>query len=241
MFQGRFVRLSARSLPPFPEWRCVMNVLVETLPAPATTAGRRSRGWLLAALGLWCLLAGAGLYAVNRYQSIAGEPGDPPAAWPGDSSITRNGRPALLLFAHPRCPCTRASLAELSRLVAECGDRVDAHVVIIMPEAVQDSWNESDSLPQDMPRITTHRDVGRRESRLFGARTSGMCLLYDAEGRLLYRGGLTTARGQEGPGPGSDSIRSLVLGTKARAADGEPVYGCPLFERSAESPGRDAD
>lgn len=220
-----------------------MQVLAGAIPTPVSTADRRSRGWLVAAIGLWCLLAGAGLFAVNRCQGVAGEPGKPPAAWPRESTIAHDGRPALLLFAHPRCPCTRASLTELNRLVAEYGDRLDVHVVIIRPDAVQESWHDADllTLTKDMPRITTHTDIGRRESRAFGARTSGTCLLYDAEGRLLFRGGLTSARGQEGPSPGADSIRSIVLGTQTNATAGTPVFGCPLFESSAATIGQDAN
>ena len=44
--------------------------------------------------------------------------GDPeaPARWPEASALVRNADgPTLVLFAHPKCPCTDASLAELAR------------------------------------------------------------------------------------------------------------------------------
>jgi hypothetical protein len=146
-------------------------------------------------------------------------------------------RPTLLVFAHPACPCTRATLAELERLLATCCDQFDAHVLFIAPEGTDSSWRDTDLVrtARRIPSVTVHVDAGRRETDLFRERTSGACLVYDTSGRLLFNGGLTAARGHEGDNPGTAAIKALM------ARKGEqppvPVFGCPLFEcddRSAE-------
>src|SRR5262245_8637669 len=39
------------------------------------------------------------------------------AAWPANTGLTVvRDRPTVLFFMHPKCPCTRASVAELERL-----------------------------------------------------------------------------------------------------------------------------
>jgi hypothetical protein len=82
-------------------------------------------------------------------------------------------------------------------------------------------------------------DLEGRESRRFGAATSGQTLLYAADGRLLFNGGITESRGHSGDNAGRSAILSLVLGLTS-APTGQPlstpVYGCPLFDESAPCP-----
>jgi hypothetical protein len=52
-------------------------------------------------------------------------------------------------------------------------------------------------------------------------------VLYDARGRLLFRGGLTSARGHEGDSAGLQRISSLLRTGQADRSDA-PVYGCSL-------------
>jgi hypothetical protein len=103
----------------------------------------------------------------------------------------------LVLFAHPECPCTRASLAELARLLARFEDRLTADVVFLRPSDVGAAWDGSDlwRTASAMPGVTAVRDDDGVEAVRFRATTSGAAVLYDARGRLLFRGGLTSARG----------------------------------------------
>src|SRR4051812_18830224 len=78
--------------------------------------GRRGMQ-VLWALWLAVLIGGAG--GLWSYANRPGIQADAPLRWPGASAIRPEpGRPTLLVFAHPRCPCTRASIEELSRLLA---------------------------------------------------------------------------------------------------------------------------
>jgi len=72
------------------------------------------------------------------------------------------------------------------------------------------------------------------EARSFGAVTSGQALLYSAQGRLLFSGGITESRGHSGDNAGRSAIESLVMnGSEGlRTPASTPVYGCPLCRGS---------
>jgi hypothetical protein len=76
-----------------------------------------------------------------------------------------------------------------------------------------------------------HVSEDASEALAFGARTSGQAYLYDERGQLLFRGGLTPARGHEGASVGGETVRKAFTG--APAASGSPassdVFGCALF------------
>src|SRR2546422_10428791 len=81
---------------------------------------------------LWALAAGAGTVALWNYESAAGHAGGTPEHWPPQAQITLDPqRATLLMFAHPRCPCSRASLGELNRLLARYPGRVAAHLLFL--------------------------------------------------------------------------------------------------------------
>jgi len=70
--------------------------------------------WMIAVT--WLMLISAGLFAMADYGSEQGQSGAAPAHWPDglqDMIQPDPSRPTLVLFAHPLCPCTRASLWEL--------------------------------------------------------------------------------------------------------------------------------
>jgi hypothetical protein len=193
---------------------------------------------LLAIVSLWLAATAVGMTAMWQYSVVPGENAQVPTEWPTQSSIVPNARFTLLFFAHPRCPCTRASMSELERLAGDCHDQVDIHVLFILPAsaASEAAWQETDlhASAKRIPGLTLHTDINRRESELFGARTSGMCLLYDPSGALVFHGGLTEARGHEGENEGTDAIRTILAGSQDELRQ-SPVYGCPLFETSTGS------
>jgi len=66
------------------------------------------------------------------------------------------------------------------------------------------------------------------EAKRFHGYTSGQTLVYDANGRLLYNGGLTAARGHEGDNAGRRAVIALLNG-EARGPLVHNVFGCLLF------------
>jgi hypothetical protein len=215
---------------------------METQSTTSVAKSQRSTGIRLsgrlvfAVVAVWGLLVVSGLFGLWNYGAISGDAEAPPAMWPTQSQIARKSGPTLLLFAHPLCPCSRASLAELARLVAACHDRVDTHVLLIAPREMEAAWRDSDlySEARAIPGVTVEADVNRCEARLFRARTSGICLLYGSDGKLLFQGGITPSRGHEGDNYGSRSIVSMLSGENAES-NATPVFGCPLFENEITS------
>ena len=190
-------------------------------------------GWL--GLGIvWVLTLVPGFALLWAYKMKAGEAAGAPASWPMGTRIARNrDRATLVLFAHPQCPCTRASLAELARLMTRFEGRLGANVVFLRPRDVSGDWDSSDlwRRASTIPGVTIVRDDDGVEAARFGASTSGATVLYDVEGRLLFSGGITSARGHEGDSAGLQRISSLLRTGKADRPDA-PVYGCSMHHEA---------
>ena len=93
----------------------------------------------------WGLASIGGLFVLMRYANTAGPAAPALERWPDATAIERNETGAtLVMFAHPHCPCTRASLAELEHLVAQCGGSVDPRIVFMKPGDAQAGWEQSD-------------------------------------------------------------------------------------------------
>jgi hypothetical protein len=201
------------------------------VPHFGTVSERRAALTWAAIVATWLLLALSGMVALARYKSIPGAAASAPEHWPSASGITRDpSRPALILFAHPHCPCTRASLSELSRLLTRLPEKPAVHVSFIVPEGVEAGWHDTDlwRRARTIPGVTVELDEGGRQAASFQVRTSGETLLYDREGRLLFHGGITPARGHEGDNVGAARIAQLLTTGSTDRHEGA-VFGCALM------------
>jgi hypothetical protein len=176
---------------------------------------------------LWLLMGCGGLVAMLYHEKSAGVAGNPPKEWPADSAIAPRG-PTLVMFAHPHCPCTRASIGELAQIMAHCQGKLTSHVLFLQPADQRHDWVETDlwRSAEAIPGVTVHADWNGAEARRFHACTSGQAVLYDA-GRLLFAGGITAGRGHSGDNPGRDAVIAL-LATPTATGVRTPVYGCGL-------------
>jgi len=175
----------------------------------------------------WAVLVLSGFAVLNSYSYNPGAPGTPPARWPAGSTIPwRPDKVNLVMLAHPECPCTRASLGELDRLLTATPGQVAAQVVFSKPFAdpkATDLWDIAASIPG----VRVSWDQDGREAALFGASTSGQVVVYDARGDLVFSGGITASRGHSGDNLGRSSILSAVAtGRPLRSTT--PVFGCSL-------------
>ncbi len=84
-------------------------------------------------------------------------------------------------------------------------------------------WKRAAAIPD----VVTLYDRQGAEIDRFGGSVSGETLLYDSQGRLMFHGGITDARGHEGDSTGMDALVSLVQG-ESHAATQSPVFGCSL-------------
>jgi hypothetical protein len=187
---------------------------------------------IIIAVLAWLSATLAGTWAMMAYANAPGNAGTAPASWPAASRLPRPaGRPALIVFVHPHCPCSRASLGELALLMTHCAGRLEARAVFIDPAGMDAEWVETDlwRAAAAIPGVVAERDAGGREAQTFGTATSGDALLYDAAGRLIFHGGITVARGHAGENPGRRAIETMLHGETAPTA-ARPVFGCALFD-----------
>ena len=191
-----------------------------------------------ALIAVWLAVAGGGMVAFARYGGRSGDAATAPERWPASSHLVLDPqRATLVMLAHPKCPCTRATLTELARLARRLDGRAALHVLFIHPEGTPDQWERSDlwNQAQAIPGVEVAADPNGEESRRFGGQTSGQVLLYAADGHLAFAGGITLSRAHEGDNPGADRIYEQVTrGTSALAT--APVFGCPLHDPVPQEP-----
>lgn len=192
----------------------------------------RGSGIALGATALWFVAVCLGGGVLQRYEQTPGAAANAPAIWPDASGIARAaGHSTLVMFVHPRCPCSSASLEELGRIMAALDGAVSAHVLFLRPEDAADAWADTSSrrAAAAIRGVHVRSDDRGVESSRFGAVTSGQTVVYDPAGRLLFSGGVTASRGQVGESAGGHAIVALVRGADAARADA-PVFGCSLVD-----------
>ncbi len=183
----------------------------------------------------WMACVAFGAIRLWKYEAATGDSARAPLICPAEAPIVRtSGLPTLVLLLHPHCPCSRATIGELAKLMTNCNRRLVATVLVLHPAGMPDAWVHTDlwSSAAAIPGVTVLADKEGAQARRFGAATSGQALLYSTDGRLLFAGGITESRGHSGDNAGRSAIESLVLGTQAHIGTRlamTPVYGCSLF------------
>jgi hypothetical protein len=180
----------------------------------------------------WLVLACAGLGWLLHYENTPGEAAPAPGQWPSQSQLLPSAEHAtLVMLVHPHCPCSRASVGELSSIMAHSQGRLTAYVLFLKPEGFSDDWEKTDlwRSAEKIPGVTALVDVNGREAINFQSLTSGQTLLYDRSGRLVFQGGITASRGHSGDNAGRSAIISIV-NTGSSDQKTTPVFGCPLLD-----------
>ncbi|HSI11191.1 MAG TPA: hypothetical protein VK961_04070 [Chthoniobacter sp.] len=188
---------------------------------------------------VWLLTIAGGLIGLARYEQDAGSIGKTPAQWPAPPGIALDpSRPTLLMFAHPKCPCTRASMEELNRLLARSLGMVTPHVVFFKPEKDVGDWAGGAlwESAKAIPSVIVDTDTDGAKARLFGAETSGYVVVYDPHCKLLFHGGITAGRGHAGDNAGESAILSLLTTHDTTAVGESRVFGCALLNPHQPSP-----
>jgi hypothetical protein len=184
-----------------------------------------------AIITLWGLAVAGWFAYLYAYSNAPGQDGPAPVRWPADSTISHSlERSTLLMFVHPKCPCTRASLEELSRIIAHCQGRADFLCVFVRPAGLPQDWEKDElwRLASAIPQVRLIVDEGGREARQFGATTSGHVRLYDRNGVLLFGGGITGARSHAGDNAGASAVMDWLLKGHSECSK-TFVFGCSLF------------
>jgi len=197
-------------------------------------AGVRKHWVIAAAVTLWIPAVAFGINILWKYSTSPGHPATPPLEWPSNAPVQRaKGRATLVMFAHPQCQCTRASLGELALLMAREQGRLDAKVYFYFPSTETSAWAKTDlwQTATGIPGVQALEDREAAVAQSFGVFTSGQALLYDDAGRLLFKGGITASRGHSGDNAGRSAIAALLENETARLNAipvMTPVFGCSL-------------
>lgn len=183
---------------------------------------------------VWIAALAAGLRTLMSYESSPGAVGVVRTAWPASSKIPPpKERPTLIMLAHPHCPCTRASVAELAKIMAHVEGKVSAYVLFLTPQAAPSDWENTDlrRTAARIPGVTVVSDIDGIEARKFGGETSGHTFLYDRNGSLVFNGGITESRGHAGDNAGENAIVALVNDHHSVLAK-TFVFGCSLIDKA---------
>lgn len=193
------------------------------------------RDWRVFAVTAWlCALVSAFGFFLN-YSFQAGPKGSPPSHWPSEIRFHKNSGCRLLMFAHPRCSCTMASLRELGSVMTRAPQLKPVCVFFYQPSNASEDWNDTAVVrkARKMNGVEIAWDRDGFLAHQFGAKTSGHVLLYDARDRLQFSGGITGLRSHEGWNPGSATLLALIQGNTAQFTETR-VFGCPIFNSSDE-------
>ncbi len=202
-------------------------------------SGVKKHAVIGAAVALWIPAVGFGIGMLWKYSITAGHPAAPPLDWPRTAQVDRAaGRATLVMFAHPQCGCSRASLGELAIIMAHQRDQVNASVFFYRPSAEPPAWARTDlwEMAAAIPGVHVAEDPSGSVAQTFGVFTSGQTLLYSSAGRLEFKGGITAFRGHSGDNAGRSVITALLHdealpGEASPAASfpvTTPVFGCSL-------------
>lgn len=199
------------------------------------------RVMVVVVVAVWGVAAGAGLVGLAAYQSRAGVAGAIVDGWPAGSGLKRGeGRATVVVVLHPKCPCSRATVAELERVLAQAGGaRPKVVVLAVLPDGTGEAFAQTGLIERvrAIPGVEVRLDARGLEAKRFGATTSGHVACFGSDGRLLFSGGITPGRGHEGESAGAEAVMACLRGEPGGGVKSTPVFGCELESCRAEAAG----
>ncbi|GAA4426521.1 hypothetical protein GCM10023155_14820 [Bremerella cremea] len=179
---------------------------------------------------VWGCLIAVGFIALLFYHNTPGTRSDSNPVWQVNRLIELDpSRANLLVFIHPQCPCSTATMGELARIQAACGSNVLTHLILYQPD--NEKWSTASMMAQaiEIPNLHILADPKGNLAKQFGAETSGHAMLFAPDGHRIFSGGITAGRGCEGDNPGRQAVISYVNQHQV-FCDKASVYGCPIVE-----------
>lgn len=139
----------------------------------------------------------------------------------------------IIMFVHPKCPCSRASMSELRKLMENFPD-LKATVFFYKPAEAMSGWEQTElwKMASSIKNITIKIDIDGQKAKSYRIVTSGEVLLYDASERLVFSGGITGTRGHVGENDGEGTLEKILnkeYNTATRKFSA-PVFGCRILK-----------
>ena len=188
---------------------------------------RRSLGIGVGVVWLGMLLLVFGF--LNRH---AFQPSKIPTLPRGEKTIEVSAHFRVRLFAHPYCPCSRASLEHFAESLTRFPEGVQSEVIFVTAGLEESEVATSPLVlrAQELARAKVRFDATGEEAERFGVSVSGEVLAFDSGGRLVFRGGITPGRGHQGTSTGQAELENIVNG-RSPGPCATPVFGCHLPTR----------
>ncbi len=179
----------------------------------------------------WLAALSGGFLCLVNYSTKPAKNIDQLDCWPETTALAfGQGEYTLVMFVHPRCPCTKASLNQLERVIDRVGkDRVDLKIVVFRPAGKTADWSDT-HLRKKAEQLTANvfDDLDAQEAKKFEVNTSGYLLCFNKEKQRIFGGGITGSRGHEGENRGADSIVCIM--NRKPAEQRFPVFGCQIWK-----------
>ena len=180
----------------------------------------------------WVGLLVAGFGSLVSYQMRAGVPAAEYDSWPGGVSLALDPqRFNLVMFAHPKCSCTDASLEELKVVMTQGRGKIFPTICFFDPAGLPADWAQTSLVraAREIPGLNVVIDLNGSLAEKFGAMTSGQVLMFDGRGRRVFAGGITGSRGHAGDNRGRTLVLALANQETSEPAQ-TPVFGCALHD-----------
>jgi hypothetical protein len=178
----------------------------------------------------WLVGIVAGLVVLANYATRTPESVHPSTQWPVESHLPiKPGCISVVLFLHPRCPCSSATLSELCRILARTPAGCTITIAFFAPTSEPEEWRDT-ALRRRAASLGGVRivdDIDAREATLFGAVNSGHVVVFGPDGALRFSGGITASRGHEGDNMGEDCVLASMFGQRPVALT-TPTFGCEI-------------
>src|SRR3954470_1075599 len=106
------------------------------------------RAWLLVLL-VWLGLIAAGYAWLLRYGFAPGRIASAPKIVPPSVAPSNYaGHAQIFLALHPRCPCSRATVKELAKILSRIPETINTTVLLYKPANEGESWLQSSLLDE---------------------------------------------------------------------------------------------
>ncbi len=135
---------------------------------------------------------------------------------------------SLILFLHPKCSCSRATIRELKSVLSRAPQAYQLTVVMYCPEEKPESWTEG--VNERLARRLGPRKWVVDSGELFSRNhilDSGHVLCFDRNQELRFSGGVTVSRPHEGPNQARLALARILDGGP-QAKVHFPVFGCSI-------------
>lgn len=175
------------------------------------------------------------------YENKPGDQGFAPAFAVSNNDVqpakSSKSKFQIIMFVHPKCPCSRASMSELSDLMEKFPD-LTATVFFYKPATAKRGWEKTEiwRKASSIKNITPKIDLDGQKAKTYRIVTSGEVLLYDSSQRLVFSGGITGSRGHVGENISEDTIEKILLKREniVGKSYNAPVFGCRIMKDGTE-------